>query len=78
MGTIVKEESTMKKINSEEKFLIRIIIFVAVALMFVGYGKYMDKVVREETIKSAELIEVTDDGYIISFDGEEHIYDYED
>lgn len=68
----------MKKINSEEKFLIRIIIFVAVALMFVGYGKYMDKVVREETIKSAELIEVTDDGYIISFDGEEHIYDYED
>ncbi len=68
----------MKKINSEEKFLIRIIIFVAVALMFVGYGKYMDKVVREETIKSAELIEVTDDGYIISFDGEEHVYDYED
>lgn len=68
----------MKKINSEEKFLIRIIIFVAIALMFVGYGKYMDKVVREETIKSAELIEVTDDGYIISFDGEAHSYSFDD
>lgn len=68
----------MKKINSEEKFLIHIIIFVAVALMFVGYGKYMDKVVREETIKSAELIEVTDDGYIISFDDEAHSYSFDD
>ena len=68
----------MKKINSEEKFLIRIIIFVAIALMFVGYGKYMDKVVRKETIKSAELIEVTDDGYIISFDGEAHSYSFDD
>ena len=68
----------MKKINSEEKFLIRIIIFVAIAIMFVGYGKYVDKVVREETIKSAELIEVTDDGYIISFDGEAHSYSFDD
>lgn len=68
----------MKKINSEYKFIIRIIIFVAIALMFVGYGKYVDRVVHEETIRSAELIEVTDDGYIISFDGEEHVYDYED
>lgn len=68
----------MKKINSEYKFIIRIIIFVAIALIFVGYGKYVDRVVREETIRSAELIEVTDNNYIISFDGEEHIYDYED
>lgn len=57
----------MKKINSEEKFLIRIIIFVAIALMFVGYGKYVTKVVREETIKS---IEVTDD--------EAHSYSFDD
>lgn len=68
----------MKKINSEYKFIIRMFIFVAVGLMFVAYGKYVDKVVREETIKSAELIEVTNNNYIISFDGEEHIYDYED
>ena len=68
----------MKKINSEYKFIIRIIIFVAVGLMFVAYGKYVNKVVREETIQSATLVEVNDDGYIISFDGEEHIYNYED
>ena len=61
----------MKKINSEYKFITRIIIFVAVGLMFVGYGKYVTKVVREETIQSVEF---TDD----SFDGEEHIYNYED
>lgn len=68
----------MKKINSEYKFIIRIIIFVAVGLMFVAYGKYVTKVVREETIRSAELIEVTDDGYIISFDGEAHSYSFDD
>lgn len=68
----------MKKINSEYKFIIRILIFVAVGLMFVAYGNYVTKVVREETIQSAEFVEFTDDGYIISFDGEEHIYDYED
>ena len=60
----------MKKINSEYKF----IIFVAVGLMFVGYGKYVTKVVREETIQSAEF---TDDGYIISFDGEAHSYSFD-
>lgn len=64
--------------NSEYKFIIRLIIFVAVGLMFVAYGKYVDKVVREETIRSAELIEVTDDGYIISFDGEAHSYSFDD
>lgn len=68
----------MKKINSEYKFIIRILIFVAVGLMFVAYGNYVDRIVREETIQSAEFVEFTDDGYIISFDGEEHIYDYED
>ena len=63
--------------KSEKKFIIRMLIIVAIGLMFAAYGKYMTKVVREETIQSAELIEATDDGYIISFDGEEHAYDYE-
>lgn len=68
----------MKKINSEHKFIIRMIIFVAVGLMFVAYGKYVNKVVREETIQSAEFVEFTDDGYIISFDGEAHSYSFDD
>ena len=54
------------------------LILVAVGLMFFTYGKYVTKVVREDTIKSAVLVESNEDYYTISFDGEEHIYYYED
>ena len=64
--------------KSEKKFVIRMLILVAVGLMFVAYGKYVTKTVREDTIKSAVLVESNEDYYTISFDGEEHIYDYED
>ena len=62
--------------KSEKKFIIRMVIFVAIGLMFVAYGKYVTKTVREDTIKSAALVEYNEDYYTISFDGEEHIYDY--
>ena len=64
--------------KSEKKFVIRMLILVAVGIMFFTYGKYVTKVVRENTIKSAVLVESNEDYYTISFDGEEHIYDYED
>ena len=64
--------------KSEKKFVIRMLILVAVGLMFFAYGKYVTKVVRENTIKSAALVKFNEDYYTISFDGEEHIYDYED
>lgn len=64
--------------NSEKKFIIRIIILVAIGLMFVAYGNYLTRTVRNETIRSAELIKTTDDGYIISFDGEAHSYSFSD
>ena len=64
--------------KSEKKFVIRMLILVAVGLMFFTYGKYVTKVVRENTIKSAVLVESNEDYYTISFDGEEHIYYYED
>ena len=64
--------------KSEKKFVIRMLILVVVGLMFFTYGKYVTKVVREDTIKSAALVEYNEDYYTISFDGEEHIYDYED
>ena len=64
--------------KSEKKFVIRMLILVAVGLMFFTYGKYVTKVVREDTIKSAVLVESNEDYYTISFDGEEHIYYYED
>lgn len=54
----------------EMKFLKRLLVLVLVGLLFVAYGHYL----RNEVIKSAELVEVTEDSYIISYDGEAHIY----
>lgn len=55
---------------SEKKFLKGVFVLVFVALLFVAYGRY----VESRVIKSAELVEVTNDSYIISYDGQEHIY----
>lgn len=60
------------KFNKEERFIRNIIIVVLVGLLFVGYGKF----VRNQTIRSAELTGVTDSGYSISFNGEEHYYSF--
>lgn len=60
--------------KSEEKFIIRILVFVIIGLLFVGYGRY----VQESTIESAVLTEINDSEYRISFDGEEHVYTWED
>ena len=61
------------KFNKEERFIIRIIITVIIGLMVIGYGKF----VRNQTIQSAELTGVTDSGYTISFEGEEHYYTFD-
>ena len=63
--------------KSEMKFIKRLMVMVAIGLLFVAYGHWLTKTVREETIKSATLVESSEDGYTISFDGEEHIYDWE-
>ena len=60
------------RFNKEEKFIIRIIIIVIIGLMVIGYGKF----VRNQTIQSAMLTGVTDSGYTISFEGEEHYYTF--
>ena len=60
------------KFNKEERFIIRIIIIVIIGLMVIGYGKF----VRNQTIQSAELTGVTETGYTISFNGEEHYYSF--
>lgn len=54
----------------EMKLIKRLLVLVLVGLLFVAYGHYVEK----EVIKSAELVEVSEDSYIISFDGQEHIY----
>ena len=59
-------------LNSEEKFLVKILIVVLIGLIFRYYGLY----IQNETIKSAELTSVTDYGYSLSFHGEEHYYSF--
>ena len=64
--------------KSEMKFIKRLMVMVVIGLLFVAYGHWLTRTVREDTIKSAVLVESSEDGYTISIDGEEHIYDYED
>ena len=61
------------KFNKEERFIIRIIIIVIIGLMVIGYGKF----VRNQTIRAATLTAVTENGYSISFEGEEHYYTFD-
>ena len=66
----------MKKhihLNSEEKSLIWILIIVLIGLMIRSYGLY----IRNQTIREAVLTGVTDSGYTISFEGEEHYYTFD-
>lgn len=60
------------RFNKEEKFIIRIIIIVIIGLMIRYYGLY----VRNQTIRAATLTGVTETGYTISFEGEEHYYTF--
>ena len=56
--------------KSEMKFIKRLMVMVVIGLLFVAYGHWLTKTVREDTIKSATLVESSEDGYTISFDGE--------
>ena len=60
------------KFNKEERFIRNIIIVVIIGLMVIGYGKF----VRNQTIRAAELTAVTENGYSIYFEGEEHYYSF--
>ena len=60
------------KFNKEERFIALTLVTVIIGLMFVAYGNY----IKKQTIQSAELTGVTDSGYSISFNGEEHYYSF--
>ena len=61
------------RLNSEEKFIALVLVTVIIGQLIRAYGLY----VREQTIQSAELTGVTDSGYSISFEGEEHYYTFD-
>lgn len=61
------------RFTKEEKFMAKVLIIVIIALMVRAYGLF----VREQTIRAAELTRVTDSGYTLSFEGEEHYYTFD-
>ena len=60
------------KFTKEEKFMAKVLIIVIIGLLIRAYGLH----VREQTIRAAELMYVTETGYAISFNGEEHYYSF--
>ena len=60
------------KFNKEERFIALVFVTVLIGLMFVAYGNLLKK----QVIQSAELVGVTETGYTISFNGEEHYYTF--
>ena len=62
------------KFNKEEKFMTKVLIIVIIGLMIRAYGLH----VREQTIRAATLTGVTDSGYTLAFEGEEHYYTFDD
>ena len=61
------------KFNKEERFIALTLVTVIIGLMFVAYGNY----IKKQTIRAAELVRVTENGYSISFEGEEHYYTFD-
>ena len=61
------------KFNKEERFIALTLVTVIIGLMFVAYGNFLKK----QVIQSAELVGLTETGYTISFEGEEHYYTFD-
>ena len=61
------------KFTKEERFMAKVLIIVIIGLLIRAYGLYVQK----QTIQSAELTGVTDSGYTIAFEGEEHYYTFD-
>lgn len=61
------------RFTKEEKFIAKMLIVVLIGLAIRAYGLY----VRNETIEAAELVNVNDVGYTLSFEGEEHYYTFD-
>ena len=65
------------RLTSEEKFIILIAIIVIIGLLVRCYGNYLIKKTTEEVITSAVLVESSDEGYTLSFEGEEYYYTFD-
>lgn len=60
------------RFTKEEKFIALVLVTVIIGLLIRAYGLYVQK----QTIRAATLTGVTETGYTISFEGEEHYYSF--
>ena len=67
----------MKKINKEMKFVLILVAIAVIGLIFRAYGLWLTDKVKTETIESAVLVESNDQGYTLSFDGQEYWYTFD-
>lgn len=62
----------MKKLNSEERFIILLIIVTFCGLILVKYGKWM----QQKTLEDLTIENVTEEAVYINYGGEVHYYSY--
>lgn len=65
------------RINKEEKFIIILVIIVVIGIAINRYANRLVKATTQQVIESAVLVESNDQGYVLSFDGEEHYYTFD-
>lgn len=66
----------MKK-NSELKFILVLAIVAIVGLVFRAYGLWLIDKTEKQVIESAILVESNDQGYTLSFNGQEYWYTFD-
>lgn len=67
----------MKKLNKETHFIFTLILIALIGLAIRAYANWLVKTTAQQVIESAVLVESNDQGYVLSFDGEEYYYTFD-
>lgn len=67
----------MKKLNKETHFIFTLVLIALIGLAIRAYGLWLIKTTEQRMIESAILVESNEDGYTLSFDGEEYYYTFD-
>ena len=67
----------MKKLNKETHFIFTLILIALIGLAIRAYGLCLIKTTEQRMIESAILVESNEDGYTLSFDGQEYWYTFD-
>ncbi len=65
------------RINKEEKFIIILVIIAIIGIAVNRYANWLVKTTTQQVIESAVLVESNDQGYVLSFNGEEYYYTFD-